>query len=378
MARLTSRAAAPRVLGRAPRLPGRALRLFRTASRLLEGAPRRLARTASSFAPAAPLLGAAPRLLRIAPPVLGGALSPLESAARLLPTASRLLGRAPRVLTTASRVLGRAPRLLPTTSRVLGRAPRLLPTALDGVARARTRTAHARRHAGRPRDRVALARKDAAHARLRTADGRDRVAPARKQDAPARKQDVLPRRASGAKESWSRSRNFAAGSDCRDEALKRLDARRTGPDAAPRLGPHRRRRLVAATALVVGAGLLLVGFDHRRIVIHGGSCDRYRLVLRDGLHELHAQLGEHAEPLALRDDPRLALLLRALGHEGRSLRRFAQPMIIDSDSSLPCLKRLRFQRSKRGRSFFSAMCWAMRRPITGAIMKPWPMKPEAW
>ncbi len=123
MARLTSRAAAPRVLGRAPRLPGRALRLFRTASRLLEGAPRRLARTASSFARVAPLLGTAPRLL---------------------PTTSRVLGSAPRLLPTTSRVLGRAPRLPSRPRRACSEAHR-------ACSRPRRACSEAHRACSRPR-----------------------------------------------------------------------------------------------------------------------------------------------------------------------------------------------------------------------------------
>ncbi len=55
-----------------------------------------------------------------------------------------------------------------------------------------------------------------------------------------------------------------------------------------------------------------------------------------------------------------------------------QPMIIDSLSSLPCAKRRRFQRSNIGSCVPFAMFSAKSRPITGAIMKPCPMKPDAW
>ena len=53
-------------------------------------------------------------------------------------------------------------------------------------------------------------------------------------------------------------------------------------------------------------------------------------------------------------------------------------MIIASLSRRPSLKRRRFHRSNIGSSVPLAIYCAMRRPITGAIMKPCPMKPEAW
>ncbi len=81
------------------------------------------------------------------------------------------------------------------------------------------------------------------------------------------------------------------------------------------------------------------------------------------------------------------LLAVATDRKGRDQRErrwkqegAAHPMIMasETESDFPSWKRRRFQRPKSSGSFSVTRCSATSLPMIGAIMKPCPMKPDAW